>query len=1399
MSVKKFKFVSPGIFINEIDNSQLPRSPEEMGPVIIGRSERGPAMRPVRVESFSEFVEMFGSPISGGRGDDVWRDGNYLAPTYAAYAAQAWLRNASPLTFVRLLGVDHEQSLQNAVEAGWRSEGDDDHPSAYGLLIGDAPADGLQTVRTITINDAQVGDAGFTAGYDADGAGVVDAGTALVERSATHPAFLVQVTDANYGGLGANDQRLDLTIGATTRSINVGTALANDVVSGGGDQVTCDLIVDFINTQHGEEYVASSVTTGNGIAGNAGDAGLAAGQFAVAAKATGTAVGFGAALVELGAPNNGMSAPAADALVSLTGNSGAVAADDDTVSMRQAAEDAGLDLIGGDTLPNQAVDVELAAQVAAALDTAGGLLASFNYGATSEALAGAQGARVFITHDDSGVAGNVGTTGATNDIGAAGRISASDVDGAAGAVDGTDQGTEVQNAALAAVFYTAAGSPGHLRLEGDTLGGTTVAANGAWVQSVGSDYEFRLAIHGAINGHAAGDGDDSFDTATQLPLGALMRRVNFNFDPQSKKYIRKVLNTNPTLTNPDTVEGNVNLQVSANGFAGGNLKSYWLGETFDGHLRRALGKNGPWTGGADDQAGIAAAFANDRVEASGAATPQAGAQVACLVSLDGSGTAQGNHLAEATPPRSGWVFSQHTGAPEDFLLDDVSGEYPDTTKLFRFHGLYSGSWDQKNLKISVEKIKASGSALNPYGSFTVTVRRADDSDNAVKPLEKFSNCSLDPSSPNYIARKIGDVSTFWDTAEGRYREQGQYENNSQFLRVEVNPDVDAGLLDPALVPFGFYGPPKLSDEGLALDQPAFAIGRLTSTGVLGAAAPGAVEAASISSEKANAGDPISGGLTTAQLGAMVDGDVTNALHFDLAAASATVRMPSLPLRQNTRQGGLSSPAKAYWGVDVSSFQSETRFDRGYGDYLAPLPGFGGQDTDRSTHINGVENVHPSFAFSLDDICRENALQNAIAADGVTQPAAGNWAEGVSTVHAEYIPENSDGFGGSADDRLDRGAGSGRRSQVSLSSGTGDFNTTLSAGFDQFTMPLYGGSDGLDIREKEPFSNRILDLGAQNNGEVGHYAYNSVKRAIDACSDPEVVECNLMAAPGITEPSLTAHLIKTCEDRADALAIIDLENVTGSSGGTGDYIPSTEGVRYGSEVDRLPSVANTVRNMEDRLLNSSYGAAYFPWVQVRDEMSNRLLWVPPSVVALGTMASSQNKSELWFAPAGFTRGGLTEGAAGLPVVNVRHKLSSKERDALYEVNINPIASFPSEGIVVFGQKTLQMEASALDRINVRRLMIYLKKEVSRMAATVLFDQNVRTTWARFIGKVEPFLSSVKSRLGLTEYRVILDETTTTPDLIDRNIMYAKIMLKPARAIEFIAIDFVITNSGASFDD
>jgi len=173
--------------------------------------------------------------------------------------------------------------------------------------------------------------------------------------------------------------------------------------------------------------------------------------------------------------------------------------------------------------------------------------------------------------------------------------------------------------------------------------------------------------------------------------------------------------------------------------------------------------------------------------------------------------------------------------------------------------------------------------------------------------------------------------------------------------------------------------------------------------------------------------------------------------------------------------------------------------------------------------------------------------------------------------------------------------------------------------------------------------------------------------------------------------------------------------------------------------------------------------------------------------------------MWFAPAGFNRGGLSEGAAGIPISQVTERLTSKQRDTLYEARINPIASFPNTGIVVFGQKTLQERQSALDRINVRRLVIYLKKQISILATQVLFEQNVQATWTRFRGLIDPFLANVKVNFGITDYKLILDESTTTPDLIDQNVLYAKIMVKPARAIEYIAIDFVIASTGASFED
>ena len=193
-------------------------------------------------------------------------------------------------------------------------------------------------------------------------------------------------------------------------------------------------------------------------------------------------------------------------------------------------------------------------------------------------------------------------------------------------------------------------------------------------------------------------------------------------------------------------------------------------------------------------------------------------------------------------------------------------------------------------------------------------------------------------------------------------------------------------------------------------------------------------------------------------------------------------------------------------------------------------------------------------------------------------------------------------------------------------------------------------------------------------------------------------------------------------------------------------------------------------------------------------------MPSSVAGLGAIAQSEAASGApWFAPAGFNRGGISRlgGPLGPQVASAAETLNKAERDQLYQVNINPIANFPGEGPVVFGQKTLQQTPSALDRINVRRLMIYLKKNVGEVAKTVLFDQNIQATWNRFKADARPILEDAKSRFGVSDYKLILDETTTTPDYQDRNIMYAKVFIKPAKAIEFIAIDFTITRSGIEF--
>ena len=282
--------------------------------------------------------------------------------------------------------------------------------------------------------------------------------------------------------------------------------------------------------------------------------------------------------------------------------------------------------------------------------------------------------------------------------------------------------------------------------------------------------------------------------------------------------------------------------------------------------------------------------------------------------------------------------------------------------------------------------------------------------------------------------------------------------------------------------------------------------------------------------------------------------------------------------------------------------------------------------------------------------------------------------------------------------------------------------------------------------------------------------NAYIQALNLLKNQDEFDINLILAPGVISrehPTIASKIIDVCEDRGDCFAIVDpvkhdatLTQVTGEAGGR----------------------------------DSNFAAMYWPWVKVPDSLVPGVQrWVPPSVVLGGIYAFNDKVAHPWFAPAGLNRGGIDV------AIQAEKKLTQNDRDTLYDNNVNPIATFPGQGVTVFGQKTLQKKASALDRINVRRLLIRVKKFIASSSRFLVFEQNTAATRRRFLGIVDPFLNQVQSQSGLSAFRVVMDETNNTPDTIDRNQLVGQLFLQPTRTAEFIVLDFTIQPTGASFPE
>jgi len=1129
-AVSKFKFVSPGVFVDEIDQSQLPKLPARMGPVIVGRAERGPGLRPVLLNSYSEFVEMFGNPIGGGKYNDTWRNGNFSAPTYAGYAVQAYLRHSNPVTFVRLVGAEHstpdtsgDTAHEQSGKAGWQTANAVSNATtgggAYGLFVIPSGTVGTRATAVDCID---------TTGYVA---------------SAADASFTILIPTAN-GGLGGTAVTILLDIDKD--DVDQASAADNTITIGtkdGTDAQVASFLVNVIN-------------------------GVTAGRFVYASEGNG-----------------------------------------------QAGHDLG---------------------VTAALTAPG---------ATT----------ITLTMDQPGTAGDIegALANTVQDV-----VKVTDFSNAAAGTQAALTGT------LAAVWYLEQGT---IELSGVLRDTEHLDPP---IQASGSS----VMIKSTDNGNT--------EWKVIIKDGLLEKQVEsaFNFNPNSHKYIRKVFNTDPQLVNSQ-------IFTSDEG-----LTNYWLGDSYE----RAVA---------------------DKITT---ADPSFGTIVALS-----DGASPQNEYSDMNKPylasETGWFISQDLVSGDDSSFDPTTHSTR-TKKLFKLISLDCGSeWNQNNLKVSIQDIRPGKSKKN-WPKFSVVIRKLEDNDKRMKIVERFSNVNLNPVSPDYIGRRIGTRYLTYDSTLRRFVTHGDYANVSRWVRVEVNKG-----LTKEEYPFGVYGPWRF--KGFT------------------AASGTAVQAILDSQTFIECGD-----ATIARAYDQGDEDVgankiaqNNTIYCGTIPMSASFEFPAVPLRQNGTDGNIIDQKRAYWGVDVSQTgNGVTTFEQSTKDVLRNKPL---QNSTSDFDQAGNAYAEYSWIFTLDDVQYD--------------PDAGNW----TYTSGSRVAGNS---------------------YTSLS-GSDKLLTGSEAGIDKFTTVFYGGFDGLDITEREPFRNTYLADGTDRI----NYAYNTLNQAIDLVKDAEKVECNLMAIPGVTNRDITKRLITTCEERADALAVIDIER---------DYVPDTEHNANTSEASSMGDVDEAVARIKDRDLDSSYGCCYYPWVQVKDSVDGTSFWAPPSVVALGSMAYTESRKDVWFAPAGFSRGGLTEtNAGGVTVSAVRQDLTSKQRDQLYEVGINPIASFPAEGIVIFGQKTLQSVQSALDRVNVRRLLIFLKKEISRIASRTLFEQNVQETWNAFSGEVDNILSAVQTRLGLTDYRLILDETTTTDELVDRNILYAKIYLKPARSIEFIALDFIITSSGASFED
>ena len=735
--------------------------------------------------------------------------------------------------------------------------------------------------------------------------------------------------------------------------------------------------------------------------------------------------------------------------------------------------------------------------------------------------------------------------------------------------------------------------------------------------------------------------------------------------------------------------------------------------------------------------------------------------------------------------------------------------------LFHFETISDGEWGNSKFKVSIANVKASTDPSNPYGTFEVQLRGFSDTDRSTQILERFPNCTLNPDDERFVARQIGDMRARWNfdadvDSERRLVVRGKYPNRSHRFRIVMNQIVEDRVVPAEALPFGFRGIEVLRTSDSLTDKIDTV---LTFRDGLMAGVDG--------------GD---GGANQPRINAAaleVLGTPASSHTFHKSAI-----LPPLPMRFKVTKGAVENvgagagngsgmpsndkyvgrPGKnervdprLYWGVKTTRLPISSSLPAGeVAD--AVLKSNDSNDPNplvaAYTKMHGIAKLGTLVTGSAADEFNDNkftlarvALENALGANKlenvVTGTARQHMLQAVYLRNSHHEPNDY-----TVSDRFK----SSRITMATLVHSSAIIFNRFTE-YNKFTTVFHGGFDGTNILSRDGYymtdKASSSDLGGHALDVAGGDCYQglaslvagsgttnsivkSFETAVRIMTDPNTVRINLLAIPGMRDANIVENALEKVRDYGFGMYVMDIRN----------YDQDT--TRLYDNHKKKPDVRITAEQFDGEAIDNNYAAVYFPDVFLRDDENNKPVRVPASVAAISALGFNDRVGFPWFAPAGFNRGSLAS------VENVHTRLSSADRDELYDVRINPIAVFPTGRFVIFGQKTLQQAKSALDRVNVRRLLLEVKRRVSSTARKLLFEANDAQTRARFVGEVTPQLAIIQAQAGVEKFSVVCDGSNNTSADEEENRMNGKIVIVPTLAVEFIALDFIVTSAGVSFE-